>query len=167
MVNGSRQRFDRSTGKLTMLTFDRYTLDLDMLRDAPGVRFRDAQERFLDELFWPPADLDPRTRESFYVEAHQRLLVPISVFSFVMIPLACLLPGQINRRGQLRRVLLAVGFAFLFQALDLAIKNLATRYPATIPLMYATDLLPLAVGSVILALDAAGLRSWRVIPATG
>src|SRR3954463_3316401 len=27
MVNGARQRFDRATGKLTLLTFDRYTLD--------------------------------------------------------------------------------------------------------------------------------------------
>src|SRR5205823_1732487 len=46
MVNGSRQRFERATGKLSVLTFDRYTLDLDTLRDAPGLRFRDAQERF-------------------------------------------------------------------------------------------------------------------------
>ena len=37
MVNGSRQRFDRATGKLSVLTFERYTLDLDMLRDAPVV----------------------------------------------------------------------------------------------------------------------------------
>ena len=34
---------------------------------------------------------DPKTRDSFLVEGHQRLLVPLSVFSFVMIPLACLL----------------------------------------------------------------------------
>src|SRR5204862_6794434 len=57
MVNGHRQRFDRATGKLSVLTFERYTLDLDMLRDAPGVRWRDAQERFLGELFFPPAEL--------------------------------------------------------------------------------------------------------------
>ena len=41
MVNGNRQRFDRTTGKLSVLTFDRYTLDLDMMRDAPVVRFRE------------------------------------------------------------------------------------------------------------------------------
>src|SRR5262245_53567392 len=86
MVNGSRQRFDRATGKLSVLTFDRYTLDLNMLRDAPGVRFRDAQERYLSELFWPPQQLDPVLRRSFIIEAHQRLLVPLSIFSFVMIP---------------------------------------------------------------------------------
>jgi len=165
MVNGSRQRFERATGKLSILTFDRYTLDLDMLRDAPGVRFRDAQERFLGELFSPPANLDPHTRSSFLVEAHERLVVPLSVFSFVMIPLACLLPGEFSRRGQLRRVLLAIVLALVFQVVDLGIKNLAARHPATIPLMYLADLLPLALGFGILQFGGIKLGSWRFAPA--
>jgi lipopolysaccharide export system permease protein len=166
MVNGSRQRFDRETGKLSVLTFERYTLDLAMLRDAPVVRFRDAQERFLGELFWPPADLDPMTRNSFLVEGHQRLAVPLSVFSFVMIPLACLLPGELNRRGQLSRVLLAIGLALVFQALDLAVLNLAGRHVAAIPLIYVTDLLPLAAGFGILLFGGIKIGLWRLAPAT-
>jgi lipopolysaccharide export system permease protein len=67
-----------------------------------------------------------------------------------MIPLACLLPGQLNRRGQLQRVLAAIGLAFLFQALDLGARNLAARYIQAIPLMYLIDLLPLALGFGIL-----------------
>jgi lipopolysaccharide export system permease protein len=164
MVNGSRQRFDRTTGKLSVLTFERYTLDLDMLRDAPVVRFRDAQERFLGELFWPPPDLDPLSAASFRTEAHQRLVVPLSVFSFVMIPLACLLPGEFNRRGQMTRVLVAIGLAFVFQAVDLAIRNLATRHSAAIPLMYLTDLLPFAVGFAILLFGGIKLGFWRLAP---
>ncbi len=166
MVNGSRQRFDRATGKLSILTFDRYTLDLAMMRDAPVVRFRDAQERFLGELFWPPADLDRSTRDSFFVEGHQRLLIPLSVFSFVMIPLACLLPGELNRRGQLGRVLLAIGIALFFQALDLGVKNLAGRNVAAIPLIYLTDLLPLAAGFGILLFGGIKIGFWRLAPAT-
>src|SRR5690349_9983989 len=92
LVNGNRQRFDRASGKLSVLTFDSYTLDLATLRDAPVVRFREAQERFLGELFFPSADLDAATYRSFIVEANTRLAVPLSIFSFVMIPLACLLP---------------------------------------------------------------------------
>ena len=165
MVNGSRQRFDRATGKLSVLTFERYTLDLDTLRDAPVVRFRDAQERFLGELFWPPPEIDPLTRKSFYVEGHQRLVVPLSVFSFVAIPLACLLPGEFNRRGQLRRVLLAIALAFAFQALDLGVKSLASRDPTAVPLMYLTDLLPLALGSGILLFGGIKLGFRRFAPA--
>jgi lipopolysaccharide export system permease protein len=166
MVHGSRQRFDRATGKLSVLAFERYTLDLDMLRDAPVVRFRDAQERFLGDLFWPPGDLDPLTRNSFLVEGHQRLILPLSVFSFVMIPLACLLPGELNRRGQLSRVLLAIGLALGFQTLDLIVKNLAGRHVEAIPLMYFTDLLPLTLGFGMLLFGGIRIGHWRFAPAT-
>ncbi len=150
MVHGNRQELDRATGKLSLLTFDRYTLDLDSMRDAPVVRFREPQERFLGELLFPPAGLDPGMRYNFIVEAHQRLAIPLSVFGFAIIPLACLLPGQVNRRGQLRRVLLAVGIAFIYQSVAIGVQNLANRYLAAIPLMYLIDLLPVAVGFGIL-----------------
>ena len=150
MVNGNRQQFDPDTRKLSLLTFDSYTLDLEAWRDAPVVRFREAQERFLGELFSPPADADASLRAVFLAEGHQRLLVPLSAFSFSLIPLACLLPGELNRRGQLKRVLLAIGLAFAFQMLDLGVNNLAVRSPAAIPLMYAVDLFPLVLGFGIL-----------------
>jgi lipopolysaccharide export system permease protein len=157
MVNGNRQEFDAETGKLSLLTFDSYTLDLDMVHDAPVIRFREAQERFLDELFSPPEDADSSLRQGFLVEAHQRILIPLSAFSFALIPLACLLPGELNRRGQLKRVLLAIGIAFLFELLDLGVNNIAARYSAAIPMMYVADLLPLVVGFGILLYGGIGL----------
>jgi len=150
MVNGNRQQFDTETHKLSLLTFESYTLDLDTVRDAPVIRFREAQERFLGELFFPPADTDDVLRHGFLVEAHQRILIPLSAFSFSLIPLACLLPGELNRRGQLKRVLLAIGIAFLFELLDLGVNNIAGRYVRAIPLMYVADLLPLVLGFGIL-----------------
>jgi lipopolysaccharide export system permease protein len=161
LVNGNRQRYERASGKLSVLTFDRYTLDLAMLRDAPVVRFREAQERFLGELFFPPADLDATNYRNFIVEAHQRLTIPLSIFSFVMIPLACLLPGEFNRRGQLKRVLLAVFLALVFQSTDLGVKNLAASHYAAIPLMYVIDLLPLALGFGMLLFGGIRFGLWR------
>jgi lipopolysaccharide export system permease protein len=81
-----------------------------------------------------------------------------------MIPLACLLPGEFNRRGQPQRVLLAVLFALLFQSTDLAVKNLAASNYSAIPLMYFIDLLPLGLGFGILRFGGIRLGSWR--PAT-
>jgi lipopolysaccharide export system permease protein len=150
MVNGNRQQFDTETRKLSLLTFDHYTLDLDSLHDAPVVRFREAQERFLDELFFPPQDADPQLRLGFLIEAHRRILVPLSALSFSLIPLACLLPGEFNRRGQLARTLLAIGIAFVFELLDIGVGDLAARSAAAIPLMYMTDLLPFVLGFAIL-----------------
>lgn len=150
MVHGDRQQYDKRTGKLSVLTFARYTLDLDTLRDAPVVRFREPQERFLGELFFPPANVPPRLRRSFLVEGNQRLAIPLSVFGFSLIPLACLLPGETGRRGQLKRVLAAILLGFLFEALGVSASDLAGRYGLAIPLMYATDLLPCAAGFAIL-----------------
>jgi len=79
-----------------------------------------------------------------------------------MIPLACLLPGEFNRRGQLKRVLLAIGSALVFQTTDLAVKNLAGRYPIAIVLSYVVDLLPFAVGLGILFHPGINFKFWRL-----
>jgi lipopolysaccharide export system permease protein len=150
MVNGNRQQFDPKTRKISILTFSRYTLDLDTLQDAPGVQLRLAQERFLPDLFFPPKELDPFIRHTFIMEAHQRLLIPLSAFSFALIPLACLLPGEFNRRGQLKRGILTLIAAFLFQTIALGVNDLANRFAAMIPFMYVIDLLPFTVGIAVL-----------------
>ncbi|HVC52385.1 MAG TPA: LPS export ABC transporter permease LptF [Stellaceae bacterium] len=162
MVNGDRQEYNRTTGKLSILSFDRYTLDLDTMRDAPVVRFREPQERYLGELLFPPPGLDPAMRYSFIVEANQRLAMTFSVFGFAMIPLACLLPGEINRRGQLRRVLLAITLAFIYQSVGIGVQDLASRYGVAIPLMYLIDLLPVGLGFGILL--RGGIRLGRQRP---
>ena len=64
--------------------------------------------------------------------------------------LACLLPGEFNRRGQAKRVILAVAAAFLFETIDLGVNDLAARYSTAIPLMYVVDLLPFALGLALL-----------------
>src|SRR5215467_5723804 len=150
MVNGNRQQFDSETRKLSLLTFDSYTLDLETLQDAPVGRFREAQERFLDELFFPPADADGPLRQGFIVEAHHRIVVPLSAFCFSLIPLACLLPGERNRRGQRNRSRIAIALAFLFELVDLGVNNIASRSASAVPLMYVTTLLPSALGFGIL-----------------
>src|SRR6185437_12265714 len=96
----------------------------------------------------------------FIVEAHQRLAIPLSVFAFAIIPLVCLLTGETNRRGQLKRVLLAVGLAFVFQSLAIAVQNMASRYAVAIPLMYLVDVLPVGLGFGILMGD----RVWLAFP---
>jgi lipopolysaccharide export system permease protein len=151
MANGNRQQIDRTTGKLSVLSFEKYTLDLADLRDAPDARTPEPQERSLYELWTSPERAGNR---GWMVEAHQRLITPLLSLSFAVVPLACLLSGEFNRRGQVRRVLLAVAIAFLCQAADLGVRNLASRQPSAIPLMYVAALLPLAGGLAVLLRDA-------------
>jgi lipopolysaccharide export system permease protein len=165
LVNGNRQQMDRATGKLSVLTFEKYTLDLSDGQGATTVRIREPQERYLGELFFPSANemtstaseqnaSDARTfRNSLRLEGHQRLIVPLTAIAFAVIPLVTLLYGEFNRRGQIRRILLAVVLALLFETLDLGLRNLAVRYPAGIVLMYLNALLPIAIGCIFLLDD--------------
>jgi lipopolysaccharide export system permease protein len=155
LVNGNRQQLDRTTGKLSVLSFDRYTLDLADFHDAPEGRVREPQERYFSELFFSPdAAGNPELRHSLRVEAHQRIVAALSAISFVFIALATLLSGEFNRRGQVRRILLAVLLAFLFEVIDLGLRNLAARSELAIPLLYLNTALPMLIGGAVLFRDA-------------
>jgi lipopolysaccharide export system permease protein len=142
MVNGSRQQFDRTTGKLSVLSFEKYTLDLASFRDAPGVRDREPDELYLYELLIP-ADGRRAMNASLIIEANFRLANPLTALAFAAIPLACLLTGEFNRRGQTRRVLTAILLAFIFETLDIGLKNLAGRTPLAVPFLYLNVLIPI------------------------
>ncbi|HEY7990318.1 MAG TPA: LPS export ABC transporter permease LptF [Stellaceae bacterium] len=150
MVKGSRQIFDQATGHLSVLSFDQYTLDLDRYRDAAGIRDRQPEELYLHELLTPRAGETALARQARIVELNFRLINPLSALALAAIPLACLLTGEFNRRGQLLRVLQAVAFAFVFEALDVGLKNMAVRNVAAIAPLYLNILLPLAITAVLL-----------------
>ncbi|MCC7275005.1 MAG: LptF/LptG family permease, partial [Alphaproteobacteria bacterium] len=78
MVNGTRQEFDRKSRRLSVLTFDRYIIELGDARDAPGARWNEPQERYLGELFFPSgSQADRYYGHRLTVEGHQRLLMPL------------------------------------------------------------------------------------------
>jgi lipopolysaccharide export system permease protein len=125
-----------------VLSFDKYTLDLAGGRDAPELRDRQPDELFLHELLFR------RTRPgdtSRLIEAHLRLINPLTALAFSMIPVACLLTGEFNRRGQTQRVLLAIALAFAFETLDIGFKNLAGRTTAAVPFLYLNVFAPMLV----------------------
>jgi lipopolysaccharide export system permease protein len=155
MVNGSRQQYDRTTDKLSVLTFDKYTLDLASARDAPELRDRQPDELFLHELLFRPTRPGDTSR---LIEAHLRLINPLTALAFAAIPLACLLTGEFNRRGQTQRVLLAIILAFLFETLDIGFKNLAGRTPLAMPLLYLNVLAPVIVTGWLLWRDSSAAR---------
>jgi lipopolysaccharide export system permease protein len=159
MLNGSRQQYDRTTGKLSVLTFERYSLDLSAYRDADDLRDRQPDELFLHELLFkrhPPGDT------SRFIEAHLRLINPLTALAFCTIPVACLLTGEYNRRGQTKRVLLAILLAFLFETLDIGFKNLAGRTTAAVPFLYLNVLTPVLVTVWLLWRDSADARPARL-----
>jgi lipopolysaccharide export system permease protein len=69
--------------------------------------------------------------------------------SFVLVALGAILTGELNRRGQTKRVLVAFAIVAGLEASSISFTNLANRNPAVIPLMYLNVLLPAVVGLVL------------------
>ena len=155
LINGHRQRIDRDSSRLSMLNFERYTMDLGEFGQSGGDRWREPRERFIDELFNPVDRREERMRAKFLSEAHGRIVSPLFTFALVMIGLAALLSGSFNRRGQWRRVLAAIAAAVVFEAVGLFLVNATAKSSQLIPLMYLHP--ALTIGAAMLFLRR-GLR---------
>jgi lipopolysaccharide export system permease protein len=149
LFNGQRQQVERvvladgtTTLRLTVLTFQENSLDLARANRNEGQRFRNAQERTLDELLNPEDGVSVRDRGRFLAEAHQRLSSPITAVTFALLALAVSLSGQFRRFGG--GINLFVGSLLMvgLLALGLSIGNLAARQTALIPLIWLHALLP-------------------------
>jgi lipopolysaccharide export system permease protein len=146
LVNGNRQQFDAETGKLSLLYFDRYTVDLGKIGQAQQDRWREPRERYLSELLFLSDDpIDQLNANRLHAEVHSRLVSPFLGFAFTLISLAALLSGEFNRRGQSRRVMVAILLSAMLQTASIAITNALIRWPKVAPAPY------IAVALVILA----------------
>jgi lipopolysaccharide export system permease protein len=161
LLNGNRQQVDRAAGKLSLLYFDRYSVEIGSGERNSETRWRDAGERFLPELLWP--DMNDSNDRFFaprlIAEGHARLATPLYAIALVLVGLACLLPGDFNRRGLGRRMLIAAACGLATQAMSIAIPNLAARNPAAIYLLYAA---PVAVTLLACWVLTRGPRRKRV-----
>jgi lipopolysaccharide export system permease protein len=143
LVNGSREEIDPETGRLNLLTFKENTIDLAQQDRNDAARVRDTGEMGIGELLHPdPASVNTRDWARMRVEAHKRLVLPLSTLSYVMVALVSVLSGTFRRHGSLLRPLAAILVVVVLVALGLALDSLAVRQPAIIPLMYLRAVLP-------------------------
>ncbi len=151
MFNGNRQQRNLDDGRVSILYFDQYTVELAQLQETALTRWREPKERFIMELFARSDDPnDIAYRSELIAEGHQRLVMPLYCLSFVLIGLAAILAGEFNRRGQTRRVLLAILLIAGLEAISLALHDLATRTALAIPAMYAGAVLPILASLYVL-----------------
>jgi lipopolysaccharide export system permease protein len=151
LVDGNRQVVNPDQGRLQMLYFDRYTIDIDQLQTTVYSRRRSAEERYLSELLWPEDGASgAEFRAELAAEGHRRLSYPLYTLTFAMIGLAAILSGEFSRRGQIKRVLAAVAAVGGMQALQLTVSDLAMRSTTLIPAMYASVILGTGIAAWLL-----------------
>ena len=145
LINGNRQEKDVSTGKPSILYFDRYTIEekKEEKENTQGTRFLKAYERSLEDLFNPEEKLKPSTKLEFFSAAHQRLLIPLFALAFALLGVCFMLLGHFNRKGRSLRIFISCLVASLLQVSVMIFFH---------TLKYATLMIPLAYGSVILTI---------------
>lgn len=145
LQNGNRQELRLDKGEapeLSILQFDRYTLDLAAASQPPDERSKKPKELYLDQLMNPDPDLSESAQREYAVEIHRRFTWPLNGIVFTLIGLAALLAPGFDRRGPGKRTLLAVIAAAAAQALIMASTNVAEGSLAFVPLMYVSVIVP-------------------------
>jgi lipopolysaccharide export system permease protein len=155
MVSGNRQEVERANGRVSLLYFEQYTLDLGEIASSPQVRWREAGERFIGELFRPgngPDDI--RNADKLRAEGHRRLVTPFYAIALAMIALAGVISGEFRRRARWRRLAVAGIGAIVFELTALGLGPLVTSVPALAPAYYLHVIVTLAISAWLIFASA-------------
>ena len=156
MYDGTVEYSVAGGAKLSVLTFNNYSYDLDQFAGPARFTVRHTQERYLGELFNPPEKegVTPQTRIGWLAEAHSRLSQPLYCLAFAMIALATILRGRRQRGALAIRLTTASLAAAGLRMAGYGMTGLASGHPALFALFY---LIPLAgTGIALLVLVGAG-----------
>ena len=155
VFEGNRQEIQKKNKNLSILYFDRYTLDLSGFTPKPNNRFREARERMVDELLeLKIQDVgNPLDFGKFKVEAHQRLTTPMNTLTFTLVAILCLLLGDFSRRGQANRIILASIIFFTLWVGNLGIISVSAKNLQLIPFIYLSTFGPILIMLILITLN--------------
>ncbi len=147
VFDGSRQEYNPASNTLQKLEFDRYTIDLPENK-AVSKRWAEPDERTIGQLLNPDTRnaRDLESIRDFNVEIHRRFTSPLLAFGFPLIALISLLLGSVDRRGQAKRIGIAIVTVILIQGLFLASYNLSRNSNIGLVLMYVLSFAPIVFG---------------------
>lgn len=142
MYNGNRQEVQ--DGKLSFLNFTQYTLDISFYAASGSARASQPEEMFLRDLLFPDS-VTGIEASRLIAEGHNRLTWPLFPLAITMLALSVLLAGEFNRRGQWRRISVAVAVSCIALSASVGFLNLAIKNPWVIILMYVNIAFLIAV----------------------
>lgn len=159
VYDGSRQEYDPQKRILQRLNFDRYVID--MPDSSPvATRWREPDERTIFELFNPNLknERDKESIRDFQVEINKRLTNPLLVIAFTLIAIVTMLIGPVDRRGQGKRIVLAIFCALVIQGGYISVYNMARNSDIGLVLMYLLIIIPIVVCSFLLSGASENIR---------
>jgi lipopolysaccharide export system permease protein len=153
MNRGSHQVRDSQSGKVSVLYFNEFILNLtSAVPESNQRRDRKPHEKFMAELLRPTEEdfKQPYYVEKMQAEAHQRLVRPLYSLCFILLFLAIFLSGERQRHHRHRRTMAAVTVIILIQGMGLWFVHVMVRHPAMAPLFYLQVIGPALISMGIL-----------------
>lgn len=145
LEKGNRQEIDKSAGNLTLLDFERYALEFSLFAtDIHNRRWREPQERYLPDLFYPQDTAPGPQMKKLRAEGHHRVTWPLFNVLLALLALSPFLLGQFSRRGQGKKVAVAGGVAVVMVILELTLTSMTGKNNWLALLMYFTILAGIA-----------------------
>jgi lipopolysaccharide export system permease protein len=150
MYNGTLQT---GTGQqLITGSFQSYPINLDQFAAQARDTLRRTSDRFLPELLWPPEpNLTERTRNTFTVEAHNRLTQPLYCLAFGLIALAAVARGRRQRGSRALRLIGGAAAALGLYLAGFGVAGSAQNHPELLPAFYVIPLLGVLGAITVLA----------------
>jgi lipopolysaccharide export system permease protein len=151
MFDATVEQSAAAGARLSVLTFQSYTLSLDQFAGATRPVLRNTNERYLSELLNPTeARVTPKIRAAYLAEAHNRLSQPLYCLAFAMISLAAILRGRRQRGALAMRLTMACLAATLLRIAGYGLAGAAVSRPALDGLFYAIPLLGAGLALLVL-----------------
>jgi len=152
MVNGTTETSSQGGKQLQVLHFESYTINLDQFSGPASYTLRKVQERYLEELFWPPEKgLTQRIRDQFFAQAHDRISQPLYCIAFGLIAMAAVTRGRRQRGSVALRLTIASMAAMGLRIAGYGITGLAQRNPPLVAIFYLLPVLGAAAAIALLA----------------
>ncbi|HKQ09716.1 MAG TPA: LptF/LptG family permease [Rhizomicrobium sp.] len=152
MMDGTIETSAQNGKQLQVLHYESHTMNLDQFSGPTRYTPRKVQERYMDELFWPPEKgLSQRIRGQFFAEAHYRITQPFYCIAFALIAMAAVLRGRRQRGSVAMRLTIAGLAAAGLQIAGYGIMGLAQRNPPLVAIFYLLPALGIAASIALLA----------------
>lgn len=153
MLDGTIETGSRGGQQLQVLHFESDTVNLDQFSGPTRYTLRKTQERYLDELFWPPEKqgVTARIRDQFFAEAHNRIAQPFDCIAFALIALAAVTRGRRQRGSIAMRLTVASVLAAGLAIASYGVMGLAQRNPPLVALFYLLPALGIGGALAVLA----------------
>ncbi len=159
VYDGARQEINPKTGILQQLRFERYIIELPE-NQSVRKRWAEPAERTIWELLNPNIqdEQDIKNLRSFTAEIHRRIVTPLLAIAFPLIALLSLLLGPTDRRGQAKKITIAIVTIIILEGIFLMSNNIARHNNIGIFIMYAITIIPIALSLLFLSGKTERLR---------